>query len=152
MLPAWLGVGDAIDAAVARGQLEELRAMYREWPFFRSTMDLVEMVLAKASPEISAFYDARLVPEPLRSFGEELRSRLRDTIAAILRVTGHQRLIEDNAVLRRSIDVRNPYVDPINLVQVEVLSRLREAGDDPQLLDAFLVTVNGVAAGMRNTG
>ena len=61
-------------------------------------------------------------------------------------------MLEENPVLRRSIDVRNPYVDPINLVQVEVLARLRADDDDPALLDAFLVTVNGVAAGMRNTG
>ena len=67
-------------------------------------------------------------------------------------MSGHAQLLDGNAVLRRSIGVRNPYVDPINLVQVEVLSRLRAAGDDPALLDAFLVTVNGVAAGMRNTG
>ena len=126
--------------------------MYREWPFFRSTMDLVEMVLAKASPEISAYYDARLVPTTLRSLGEALRANLQRTIDATLQVTGHARLLEENPVLRRSIDVRNPYVDPINLVQVEVLARLRADDDDPALLDAFLVTVNGVAAGMRNTG
>ena len=152
MLPAWLGIGDAITEAVEEGGLEELRAMYREWPFFRSTMDLVEMVLAKASPEISAYYDAQLVPPPLRALGEELRAKLQRTIDATLQVSGHADLLEGNPVLRRSIDVRNPYVDPINLVQVEVLSRLRADDDDPALLDAFLVTVNGVAAGMRNTG
>ena len=152
MLPAWLGVGDALHEAIAARQLDELQAMYREWPFFRSTMDLVEMVLAKASPDIAAFYDDRLVPASLRSLGTELRERLRGTVAATLRVTGHGELLEHNPVLRRSINVRNPYVDPINLVQVEVLARLRDAGDDPALLDAFLVTVNGIAAGMRNTG
>jgi phosphoenolpyruvate carboxylase len=152
MLPAWLGVGGAIDEAIARGQLAELQQMYQGWPFFRSTLDLIEMVLAKASPEIAMYYDTQLVPEPLRLLGEELRANLRRTIAATLQVTGHQHLLGENAVLRRSIGVRNPYVDPINLVQVEILSRLRKAGDDPELLDAFLVTVNGVAAGMRNTG
>ena len=126
--------------------------MYRDWPFFRSTMDLVEMVLAKASPSIAAYYDAQLVPAPLRALGEALRADLQRTIDAARAVTGHATLLEGNPVLRRSIDVRNPYVDPINLVQVEVLSRLSAAHDDPALLDAFLVTVNGVAAGMRNTG
>ena len=152
MLPAWLGIGEAVAEAVATGQREELRAMYRQWPFFRSTMDLVEMVLAKASPEIAAYYDARLVPPALRPIGDALRANLQRTIDATLQVTGHAQLLEENPVLRRSIDVRNPYVDPINLVQVEVLSRLRSDDDDPTLLDAFLVTVNGVAAGMRNTG
>ncbi len=152
MLPAWLGVGEALWHAMARGELEELRAMYREWPFFRSMLDLIAMVLAKASPEIAAHYDAELVPAALRGLGEQLRNRLEETIRAVLQVTGHAHLLADNPVLRRSIDVRNPYVDPINLVQVELLSRIRQAGDDPALLDAFLVTVNGVAAGMRNTG
>ncbi|MEA3247859.1 MAG: phosphoenolpyruvate carboxylase [Gemmatimonadota bacterium] len=153
MLPAWLGVGDALDDATRRGALAELQAMYHGWPFFRSTLDLVEMVLAKASPEIAAFYDERLVPEGLRALGRDLRDRLLRTRDALLQVTGHSQLLAGNPVLRRSIDVRNPYVDPINLVQVEVLSRLRAAGDDdPALVDAFIVTVNGVAAGMRNTG
>ncbi|MCE9602769.1 MAG: phosphoenolpyruvate carboxylase [Gemmatimonadetes bacterium] len=152
MLPAWLGIGEAVNEAVGEGARAELRAMYREWPFFRSTMDLVEMVLAKASPGISAYYDAQLVPPALQPLGERLRADLQRTIEATLQVTGHERLLAENPVLRRSIDVRNPYVDPINLVQVEVLSRLRADDDDPALLDAFLVTVNGVAAGMRNTG
>lgn len=152
MLPAWLGVGEALDAAVRDGAANELRAMYQSWPFFRSTMDLIEMVLAKASPEISAYYDAQLVPAELRAMGESLRSDQQRTMRAVLGVTGHDQLLEGNPVLRRSIDLRNPYVDPINLVQVELLSRLRAAYDDPTLLDAFLVTVNGVAAGMRNTG
>ena len=73
-------------------------------------------------------------------------------MGAILAVTGRTSLLDDNPVLRRSIDVRNPYVDPINLVQVELLRRLRAAEGDAALRDAFMVTVNGIAAGMRNTG
>ncbi|HET9709736.1 MAG TPA: phosphoenolpyruvate carboxylase [Gemmatimonadales bacterium] len=172
MLPAWLGVGAALasppDAHPSasppdplsprergyEGQdLAELRQMYDAWPFFSSTLDLVEMVLAKASPEIAARYDLRLVPEHLRAIGEQLRDELRATIATLLTVTRHKELLEHNPVLRRSVDVRNPYVDPINLVQVEILSRLRGGGADIDLLrDALLVTVNGIAAGMRNTG
>ena len=153
MLPAWLGVGDALNEAAEAGALAELRDMYAAWPFFRSTLDLVEMVLAKASPGISARYDERLVPAELRPVGEDLRARLARAVAALFAVTGHRELLEDNPVLRRSVDVRNPYVDPINLVQVEILSRLREARGEPGLLrEALLVTVNGIAAGMRNTG
>ena len=73
-------------------------------------------------------------------------------MTAVLRVSGHHQLLEANPVLRRSIDVRNPYVDPINLVQVELVRRLRESDAHASLFDAFIVTVNGIAAGMRNTG
>jgi len=152
MLPAWLGVGAALDAAIADGRLEELQRMYREWPFFTSTLDLIEMVLAKASPNIAARYDERLVPQAQRQTGAELRTALAATKTALLAVMGHAELLEANPVLRRSIGVRNPYVDPINIVQVEVLRRLRADGSTPQLLDALAVCVNGVAAGMRNTG
>jgi phosphoenolpyruvate carboxylase len=152
MLASWLGVGAALDEALAAGHEAELRAMYEGWPFFRSTLDLIEMVVAKASPDIAALYDAALVPEELRPIGVMLRDDLARTERVLLQVTGHVHLLESNPVLRRSIDVRNPYVDPINLVQAEVLRRLRGADADPALVDAFLSTVNGVAAGMRNTG
>ncbi len=152
LLPSWLGVGTALGSSIARGELPELQAMYREWPFFRSIVGLISMVLAKASPQVAAHYDAELVPDELAPLGVELRKQLEQSIATVLQVTGHPHLLHDNQVLRRSIGVRNPYVDPINLVQVELLSRLRVSPDDPALLDAFKVTVNGIAAGMRNTG
>ncbi len=152
MLPAWLGVGAALDDATAGGFEDELAHMYQEWPFFRSTIDLIEMVLAKSSPGIAQQYDARLVPEQLRRVGDVLREQLHETARAVLAVTGHEVLLADNPVLRRSIDVRNPYVDPINLVQAEILCRLRRQPDDERLLNALLITVNGIAAGMRNTG
>jgi phosphoenolpyruvate carboxylase len=152
MLPGWLGVGDALQESISAGHLDELRQMYREWPFFQSTLDLIEMVLAKTSPGITARYRQRLVPPPLQAIGEELETGRTDTAAVVLTVTGHTELIEDNPVLRRSIDVRNPYVDPINIVQVEILRRLRDHGDDDSLVEALAMTFNGVAAGMRNTG
>lgn len=153
MLPAWLGVDAALRRAADDGGLDELRAMYRSWPFFRSTLDLIEMVLAKASPAIAARYDAHLVPAAQQGVGAELRDRLGEATALILDVTGHRELLEDHLVLRRSIDVRNPYVDPINLVQIEILRRLRaHENEDVTLRDALSVTVNGIAAGMRNSG
>ena len=126
--------------------------MYEDWPFFQSTVDLIEMVIAKADIRIAAEYDRRLVPPHLQPLGRELRSRLASATAAILAISGHRLPLEATPVLRRSIDVRNPYVDPINLVQIELLRRLRLAQDTPELLRAFAVTVSGVAAGMRNTG
>ncbi|MDH3291411.1 MAG: phosphoenolpyruvate carboxylase [Gemmatimonadota bacterium] len=152
LLPAWLGFSEAFDEPLRTGQLETLREMCERWPFFRSTVDLVEMVLAKASPAIAAQYDERLVPEGIRSIGTDLRERLERATDVVLQVTGHDRLLDGNPVLQRSIDVRNPYIDPINLVQTEILCRLRKSPDDTRLLDAMLLTVNGIAAGMRNTG
>jgi phosphoenolpyruvate carboxylase len=147
MLPSWLGIEDAL----SDGRSGMLREMYSQWAFFASTIDLVEMTLAKADSRIAAQYD-RLAPDELRPLGKEMRDRLARAVDAVLDVTGHEILLEANAVLRRSIDVRNPYVDPINLVQVELLRRLRSKDPDPALFDAFVVTVNGIAAGMRNTG
>jgi phosphoenolpyruvate carboxylase len=152
LLASWLGLEEALDRAFERGELEVLQTMYREWPHFRSAMDLFEMVLAKADAGIAAEYDRQLVPDALRPLGDELRDRLARAASALLQVTGHGYLLEGNQVLRRSIDVRNPYVDPINLVQIEVVRRLRQGDHDPRLKDAFVVTVNGIAAGMRNTG
>ncbi|HVL67072.1 MAG TPA: phosphoenolpyruvate carboxylase [Vicinamibacterales bacterium] len=151
MLGAWLGVERALGEALARGEREALQRMYREWPHFRSAIELIEMVLAKADGRIAAEYDRRLVPGELRPLGAALRERLAQAIVAIREVSGHAELLEGSPVIRRSIDVRNPYVDPINLVQVELLRRVRESNDAHARL-ALLVTINGVAAGMRNTG
>jgi phosphoenolpyruvate carboxylase len=147
LLPSWLGVDDALQA----GDEAMLAAMMEDWPFFRSTIELIEMVLAKAEAKIAAYYDRLLVPDDLCGIAETLRARLATTIELVKRVTGHERLLETNHSLRRSIDVRNPYVDPINVVQAELLRRLRKSPDDV-LREAFVITVNGIAAGMRNTG
>jgi phosphoenolpyruvate carboxylase len=153
LLPTWLGAGEALRDELDRGNVDALREMYQEWPFFRSTIDLIETVLAEADASIAEEYDRRLVPDDLRAVGADLRRRLQGAIDGVLEVTCHGQLLEDNPVLRRSIDVRNPYVDPINLVQIELLRRLRndEVGD-PDIWKAFMITVNGIAAGMRNTG
>ena len=146
----WLGVETALAGARRRQAMETLREMYAGWPFVRATMDLLEMGLAKADARIARHYDRRLVPGPLRHVGDDLQARLAETIAGVLEVSGHAALVDDNPVLRRSIDVRNPYVDPINLVQVELLARSR-AGD-ADVHEALMVTINGIAAGLRNTG
>jgi phosphoenolpyruvate carboxylase len=150
ILGAWLGVETALERASERGELEALQRMYREWPHFHSSIGLIEMVLAKTDARIAAEYDRRLVPAELQPIGRDLRDRLERAIRGVQALTGGE-LLESNPVLRRSIDVRNPYVDPINLVQIELLRRLRDRPDD-RVRTAFDVTVNGIAAGMRNTG
>jgi phosphoenolpyruvate carboxylase len=150
-LPAWLGAGEALTSLFEEGAGALLRQTARDWPFFRSLLDLFEMVLAKADPDIAAYYDRVLVPDQLRPLGQDLRASLRRTIAAVLEAKGDARLLAGQPDLRRSIELRNPYVDPLNLLQAELLRRSRVA-DDPRLADALLVTVNGIAAGMRNTG
>jgi len=152
ILGAWLGTEEALERAFARGEHDLLRHMYREWPHFRSVMDLTAMVLAKTDARIAAEYERRLAPDHLHPLGADLRDRLARAIRATRDVSGHEDLLAENQVLRRSIDVRNPYVDPINLVQIEVLRRMRCGEADDRLRDAFVVTVNGVAAGMRNAG
>ena len=151
MLGAWLGIEDALDRAMARGERDLLVTMYREWPHFQSAIDLIEMVLAKADGRIAAEYDRQLVPAHLKPVGEDLRARLARAIELVRGLSGHAELLESTPVIRRSIDVRNPYVDPLNLVQVELLRRMREH-PDPRVHAALMVTVNGIAAGMRNTG
>ena len=152
MLPSWLGVGAALEEARRRGQHDDLRAMYHHWPFMQSTLDLIAMVMAKADVRIAACYDEWLVPDSLRPLGEDLRRRFAAATRVVLAVTGHEDLLAANPMLRRSIDVRNPYVDPLNIVQAALLRRFRTQPEDPTLRNALLVTVNGIAAGMRNTG
>ena len=153
LLPSWLGTGEALAEAFDRGEGTQLRTMAREWAFARSTLQLIEMALAEAEPSIAAAYDRAFVPTELTALGEDLRRRLELARRTVLDTLKHDTLLADNPVLRRSIDVRNPYVDPINIVQIALLERLR--GDEvvsQELWQAFLVTVNGIAAGMRNVG
>ncbi len=151
-LPAWLGIGEALEMAVTQGKEDELAALYRDWAFFRSTVDLVEMVLAKSEPELFLRYNAALAEESLQPLGLELARKLAHTSGLVLRVSRHGELLAENAVLRRSIQVRNPYVDPLNLLQIDLLRRVRGGDHSETTVNALLITINGIAAGMRNTG
>jgi len=150
MLPAWLGVGYGLKS-VSEQDLARVHDMEARWPFFAATLDAIEMVLAKADPDVAFQYDQRLVPENLRHFGRDLRNRYARVYEAVLKVTRHHTPLEHEPVTQRSINLRNPYTDPLNLLQVELLARIRR-GDDREVQDALLITVNGIAAGMRNTG
>ncbi|KAG8639056.1 phosphoenolpyruvate carboxylase 4 [Manihot esculenta] len=152
VLPAWLGVGAGLKGACEKGFTEDLKAMYEEWPFFQSTIDLIEMVLGKADIPIAKHYDEVLVSESRRELGAALRRELLTTEKYVLVVSGHEKLSENNRSLRRLIESRLPYLNPMNMLQVEILKRLRSDDDNNKLRDALLITINGIAAGMRNTG
>lgn len=152
VLPAWLGVGPGLKVVCEKGHTNDLRAMYKEWPFFRSTVDLIEMVLGKADAPIAKHYDEVLVSKNRQELGAELRGELLTAGKYVLVVTGHDKLSDNNRSLRRLIESRLPYLNSMNMLQVEVLKRLRQDEDNKQLRDALLITINGIAAGMRNTG
>ena len=151
MLPAWLGIGTALQQALDQNQEAELRDMQANWPFFKSTIDLVEMVLAKADPDVASLYDQQLVDEPLRPLGALLREKYHAITDTVLALTGHRRLVEHEPFVLQGIIVRNPYVDPLNILQVEMLSRIR-GGETGMIEDALIIAINGISAGMRNTG
>lgn len=133
-LPVWLGIGRALQQAIDAGRLDDLRDMYQNWPFFQGTLDLVEMVLAKADPTISMLYDKILVQEELWGLGEELRRRLLDTKQTILVVAGKATLLEGykgvslhaTADLSVKLSLRAPYVAPLNIMQCLCLKSLRD--------------------------
>ena len=151
MLPAWLGAGAALERALNRGEADVLQEMATTWPFFATRLSMLEMVFAKADAGLSAFYDQRLVPEALQPLGDALRRSLEDDSETVLRLTGASGFLEDLPWVRQSIALRNIYTDPLNVLQAELLSRQRQ-NPEPLLEQAIMVTIAGVAAGMRNTG
>ncbi|HAG94065.1 MAG TPA: phosphoenolpyruvate carboxylase, partial [Gammaproteobacteria bacterium] len=124
MLPGWLGADEAFQQALQSGKGERLHEMYERWPFFRMIVGMLEMVLAKSDPQIAAYYERRLAQPEDRELGEELRSRLSDMVDLVNTITDHRMLLQNNAVIRRSIEVRNPYLDPLHMLQVELMRSL----------------------------
>ncbi len=151
MLPAWLGSDAALQQALDSQQFALVQTMRREWPFFRSYIDMLEMVVAKADANIAAYYDKRLVSPELSVLGADLRCRLANTIELVKQIKQQDALLTENPVIRQSIDVRNPYIDPLHFLQAELLYRDRNQ-PDAQLEQALMITMAGISAGMRNTG
>jgi phosphoenolpyruvate carboxylase len=150
-LPGWYGLGTGLATVAGEpGGTATLQAMHREWPFFRSLIENAEMSLAKADPLVAEPY-LRLGGRP--DLVAAIREEFRRTRALVLEVTGAERLLGHRAVLRRAVDLRNPYVDALSFLQVRFLAELREAATDAgRMADLVLLTVNGVAAGLQNTG
>ncbi len=158
-LPSWYGVGTALEEWTELGNPEQrfiaLREMYRDWPFFRTVLDNVQLGSAKADMEIAALY-AELTDETTRAaIFDDILAEFQLTKRTLLLVSESSQLLEREPVLYRSIKVRNPYVDPLNYIQVALLQRLRSEKDEQlkqQLMAALLLSVNGIAAGLQNTG
>jgi len=152
IVPGWFGVGAGLRGARQAGFGDTMREMAREWSFLRTFVSNVEMTLFKTDLDISASYVETLVAEEHRSLLEMIRAEHDATIEEVLALLGAGKLLEDSPLLERTLDVRDIYLDPINYLQVSLLARSRAGEASPMLDRALLLTVNGIAAGMRNTG
>ncbi|HUL03412.1 MAG TPA: phosphoenolpyruvate carboxylase [Gemmatimonadales bacterium] len=152
VLPGWYGVGTALEGAVRRHGENAVADMIRDWAFMKTLVDDVEMVLAKADIGISARY-ASLAGPLEGSYFPGIRAEFERTVHWVLRLKGTTALLDEDPALQRSIRLRNPYVDPMSLLQVELLARWRAGGrPDDDLFEALLTTVRGIAQGLQNTG
>jgi phosphoenolpyruvate carboxylase len=150
MLPGWYGVGTALAGCEDVGLLRE---MLNAWPFFRTTLDNMAMVLAKSDLAIAERY-TELVED--RSAADQLFARIRDewhrTHDRLLEITGENRLLENNRKLDNSIRLRLPYIDPLNYLQIELLKRFRGGETDQKVRDGIHLTINAIATALRNSG
>nr|ANS10067.1 phopsphophenolpyruvate carboxylase [Brassica juncea] len=181
-LPVWLGFGGAIRHVVEKDvkNLHMLQDMYKNWPFFRVTIDLIEMVFAKGDPGIAALYDKLLVSEELWPFGDKLRANFEETKKLVLQTAGHKDLLEGDPYLKQRLRLRNSYITTLNVCQAYTLKRIRDPSYHvtlrphiskeiaesskelielnptseyaPGLEDTLILTMKGVAAGLQNTG
>ena len=160
VFPGWYGLGSALEQFAAKSPANAglLKTMYHEWMFFKATIDNAQLTLLKADMRI-AFHYALLVPDGA------IRVRIFDIIAAefsrtehaILAITGQKALLEREPVLAKSVQLRNPYIDPLNYIQIEMIRRLRgledKTGAEAESLRAVIeLTINGVSGGLKNTG
>jgi phosphoenolpyruvate carboxylase len=150
MVPAWLGADQALADASQRDEktMRLLRDMYQQWPFFSTYIDMLDMIVGKTDVEIARYYDQQLVSDNLQAIGQELRRRL-STINASLRVIKPE---VDEQAQSQTMDVRGTYTDPLHYLQAELLRRARTEQHDPEVERALMVSMTGIAAGMRNTG
>ncbi|GAA6134461.1 phosphoenolpyruvate carboxylase [Oceaniserpentilla sp. 4NH20-0058] len=160
MLPAWLGSEKALRDAINEDELDTLKDMAQHWPFFRTLVDMLEMILSKTDSGIAEYYEHTLIsPEDTNKanksqLGLEIRQRLQQAIDTVNLIKEQTQLLDSNPAFRSSMAVRNPYTDPLHYLQAELLHRTRQQGEkvNPELEHALKVTMAAIAAGMRNTG
>lgn len=157
IVPSWFGVGTALHHFVEHNGIDLLQGMYREWPFFHAVIENVQLDVAKADMGIAELYAALVTDDAIRSkiFGE-IKAEHERTCDMLCQVLGQTELLDNAPVIKRSIERRNPYVDPLNFIQVALLGELRdlkpESPDYAETLRAVLATISGIAAGMKTTG
>lgn len=150
IVPGWFGVGTGLAAAADR--LDVVQEMYRSWPFFRTFLDNVSMTLVKTDLDIAERYVDALAPVEVRDVLDDLRAEHALAVEQVLAVTGDDALLDRDPVLRTTLEIRDNYLEPLHHLQIQLLARHRRGEDDPDLERALLLTINGIAAGMRNTG
>ena len=154
MVPSWLGAGSAFKEEIKKGKKDLLKEMYHHWPFFNARLGMLEMVFTKAAPSVNKYYEKRLVPSNMWSFGEKLRKLLVEDIRTVLEITNDRDLMADLPWIAQSVALRNVYIEPLNLLQVELLCRSRQRNnkDNAVVEQGLMTTISGIAAGMRNSG
>ena len=151
LLSSWLGFGAGLSFALDNGKEEQIKDMYREWNFFHSLLNLIEMVLAKADFKIMEHYNDLADPE-FQDIGTLVMQKADVLIQNLLNITNHKTLLSNNEMLHKALGYRNPLVDPIHFIQINLLKRQKSDVSNVDLKNAILMTVNGIATGMRNTG
>lgn len=156
VLPSWLGVMPAVKNYIDVNGTDTLDEMLAQWPFFRSRLLMLDMVFHKADADISAAFDKRLVPAELMPIGEGLRQQLNDSVALLLTLLKQQEVMESDPQGKESMQIRSAYLEPLHYLQIELLSRIRQNDETvpitADLEQAMMVTIGGIAIGMRNTG
>jgi phosphoenolpyruvate carboxylase len=156
MLPGWFGFGSAVKQFVERegeAGLRQLQAMNENWAFFRGLLSNMDMVLSKTDMGIASRYAELVTDEALRNMiFSEIEAEWQRTVEMLFAITGATTLLQDNPTLARSLTTRTPYIDPLNHLQVALLHRHRAGDNDEKVKRAIHLTINGIAAGMRNSG
>lgn len=155
VLPSWLGVMKAVSSAQEQGMQDIIDDMLQHWPFFHSRLSMLDMVFNKADSRISKEYDEKLVPEELRHFGEAIRDELEMSVTSLLTLLKQDSVMESDPKGKESMSIRAGYLQPLHFLQMELLTRIRQLDEeehDAVLERAMMVTIAGIAVGMRNTG